>query len=103
MKIFLYRLMKVSFSFSFNCLDLHDFSSFKDNTDNNITKKKIIDGIFTEGDIAVMKQYMRKYSKLSLFDLGKMIYYKLKKRDSDRKYVYTCILKWIEKNQNIST
>ena len=68
MKIFLYRLMKVSFSFFFNCLDLHDFSSFKDNTDNNITKKKIIDGIFTEGDIAVMKQYMRKYSDLSLFD-----------------------------------
>ena len=44
-----------------------------------------------------MKQYMRKYSDLSLFDLGKMIYYKLKKRDSDRKYVYKCLLKWIEK------
>lgn len=102
MKTFLYRHKKVTFSLSFHYLDLNDPISFKDTNDTNITKRKLKDGIFTEGEVSIMKQYMREYKNLSLFDLGKKIYYKLKKRDLDRKYVYTCILKWIEKNRSIA-
>ena len=67
----------MTFSLSLHYLDLNDPISFKDTNDTNITKRKLKDGIFTEGEVSIMKQYMREYKNLSLFDLGKKIYYKL--------------------------